>query len=369
MRKLLLLFGLLLMLGTAWAQRSITGKVSDEKGNPLSNVSVQVKGSSVGTVTNDEGVFTLNLPANARTLVITYVGFTNQELAVSNQTNFNVSLRQENSNLDEVVVVAYGTQRKESITGAVSTIGEKQLETRVVSNISQVLAGAVPGVAATSGSGQPGNSAAVRVRGIGSINHGSSPLYVVDGFPYDGYISDINPDDVESITVLKDASSTALYGARAANGAILITTKKGKSTVPKTTISVIRGYSQRGIPEYDRVGAMDYYPVMWRALRNSLRYPNSGTGLSDAAAAAQASATIGNELRYNPFNIPAANLVQADGTLNPSAQLRYNDFDWISPLVQNGPRTEANLSTSAKVNRSDYFISSNYLKDEGFLIK
>jgi len=372
MRKfVMLLLGIFALCTQILAQnRTITGRVTDEKGSALSNASITVKGTSLGTTTNNEGSFTLTVPSTARALVVSYVGLADREVSLTNNTSYEISMTSGGAtNMDEVVVVAYGTQRREAMTGAVTTIGEKQLESRVVSNLTQVLAGAVPGVAATSGSGQPGNSAAVRVRGIGSINHGSSPLYVVDGFPYDGYISDINPDDVESITVLKDASSTALYGARAANGAILITTKKGKSTVPKTTISVIRGYSQRGIPEYDLVGTMDYYPIMWRALRNSLRYPNSGTGLSDAAASAQASATIGNELRYNPFNIPAASLVQADGTLNPSAQLRYNDFDWISPLVQNGPRTEANLSTSAKVNRSDYFISANYLKDEGFLIK
>jgi TonB-linked SusC/RagA family outer membrane protein len=349
--------------------RTIAGTVLDEKGAPVPKASVAVKGTTNATYTNEDGNFSLVVPMSAKTLVISSVGFQAQELPITEGNSYRIGLKTESQGMNEVVVVAYGTQRRESMTGSVATIGEKQLEKRAVTNISQVLAGTVPGVSATAGSGQPGNSASIRVRGFGSINHGSSPLYVVDGFPYDGFISDISPDDVESISVLKDASSTALYGARAANGAILITTKKGKTVEPKVTLSFSHGYSQRGIPEYDRVNVYDYYPVMWRAYKNSLQYPASGTGLSESAASAKASADIGGLLVYNPFNVPRTSIVGTDGTLNPNAQLLYNDFDWYSPMIHNGPRDEANLSTSAKLGKSDYYVSLNYLKDEGFIIK
>jgi TonB-linked SusC/RagA family outer membrane protein len=371
MRKiLLLLVGVLTMSLQLLAQtRNVSGTIQDNNGQLLPGVTVRAVGSNAAITTDSRGAFTLTVPQNATSLEISYVGFEPQTVAIPAQGQLAVTLVQGDKSLDEVVVVAYGTQRRGSITGAVSTIGAEQLEKRMVTNISQALAGSVPGISATSGSGAPGSSAAIRVRGFGSINHGAAPLYVVDGFPYDGFLADINPDDIENISVLKDASSTALYGARAANGVIMITTKRGKTAQPKVTLSLTRGYSQRGIPEYDMVGAYDYYPVMWRALKNSLMYPQIGTGLSEAAAAAQASATIGNELRYNPFSVPTASLVGADGKLNPNATLMYNDFDWFSPLINNGPRTEANLSTSAKVGRSDYYFSLNYVKDAGFLIE
>ncbi|HEY0040850.1 MAG TPA: SusC/RagA family TonB-linked outer membrane protein, partial [Flavisolibacter sp.] len=200
-------------------------------------------------------------------------------------------------------------------------------------------------------------------------NASSAPLYVVDGFPYEGFIGDLNTNDIESISLLKDASSTALYGARAANGVVLITTKKGKSVDPRLNLNVSSGYSQRGIPEYDRVGTNDYYPVMWQALKNSLMYPISGTGLSEAAAAAQASATIAGQLIYNPYNVADNSIVGTDGKLNPNASLLYNDFDWYEPISKNGKRNEVALSVSAKMNKSDYYISLNYLKDEGFILK
>jgi TonB-dependent SusC/RagA subfamily outer membrane receptor len=142
--------------------------------------------------------------------------------------------------MSEVVVVAYGNQRKESITGSVAVVSAEQLQTRMTTNITQALAGAAPGITATSGNGQPGSSAAIRIRGFGSVNASNSPLYVVDGFPYEGFIGDLNTNDIESISLLKDASSTALYGARAANGVVMVTTKKGKKGFPKINVTATR---------------------------------------------------------------------------------------------------------------------------------
>jgi TonB-linked SusC/RagA family outer membrane protein len=369
MRKLLLLMvSVLCITAQLFAQsRTISGKITDEGGKGLA-ASVTVKGTRLGTSTDADGNFSITVPPNATTLVVSAVGYGLSEISISGKTTVTAQLKPATSDMNEVVVVAYGTQKKESITGSISTIGAKQLENRLTTNITQALAGAAPGISATSGNGQPGSSAAIRIRGFGSINASSSPLYVVDGFPYEGFIGDLNTNDIESISLLKDASSTALYGARAANGVVLITTKKGKTADPKVNINITSGFSQRGIPEYDMVQTNDYYPIMWQALKNSLMYPASGTGISEAAAAAQASSTIAAQLIYNPYNVPNNAIVGTDGKLNPNAALLYNDFDWFGPLSQNGNRNEVALSTSAKMGKSDYFISLNYLKDEGFVL-
>ena len=372
MRKLLLLMGVVLFISAqllAQDTRTISGKVTDDGGKGLPAASVTIKGTQLGTTTDAGGNFTLTVPANATTLVISSIGYAEMEFSIAGKTTISAQLRPASvGDMNEVVVVAYGTQKKESITGSISTIGAKQLENRLTTNITQALAGAAPGITATSGNGQPGSSAALRIRGFGSINASSSPLFVVDGFPYEGFIGDLNTNDIESISLLKDASSTALYGARAANGVVVITTKRGKAAEPKVNINATTGFSERSVPEYDMVKTNDYYPVMWQALKNSLQYPATGTGLTEAAAAQQATNTIAGQLFYNPYNVPNNAIVGTDGKLNPNAQLLYNDFNWFDPISQNGKRNEIALNTSAKVGRSDYFISVNYLKDAGFVI-
>lgn len=353
----------------AQQSRTISGKITDQSGKGLPGASVTAKGTTIGTSTDNNGNFVITVPSNVNALVVSSIGFAAMEISIAGKTTVSAELRPSAAgDMNEVVVVAYGTQKRESITGSISTIGAKQLENRLTTNITQALAGAAPGIATTTGNGQPGSSAAIRIRGFGSINASSSPLFVVDGFPYEGFIGDLNTNDIESISLLKDASSTALYGARAANGVVLITTKKGKTAEAKVNINVNSGFSQRGLAEYDMVQTNDYYPVMWRALKNSLQYPVSGTGLTEAAAAQQATNTIAGQLIYNPYNVPNNQIVGVDGKLNSNAQLLYNDFDWFGPLSQNGARNEIAVSTSAKVGKSDYFISLNYLKDEGFVL-
>jgi TonB-linked SusC/RagA family outer membrane protein len=371
MRKLLTVVLLTVSSLCLWAQeKSVSGKITDEKdGSPLSDVSVVVKGTSIGTTTSAAGSFSLRIPSGATTLVFTHVNYETLEMAIGDRTTFSIPLVSLTRGMSEVVVVAYGAQKRESITGSVSKIGATDLETRLTTNISQALAGAAPGIAATTGNGQPGSSATLRIRGFGSVNASSSPLYVVDGFPYGGYVGDINTNDIESITLLKDASSTALYGARAANGVVLITTKKGKSAVPKVTVFMNAGFSNRGIPEYDRVGPYDYYPLMWQAMKHGLMFPTSGTGQSEAVAAQNASNGIAAQLIYNPFGVPNNQVVGVDGKMNPNAQLVYNDFDWYAPLERNGMRSEVGLSLSSRANKSDYYFSLNYLNDEGFVLK
>jgi TonB-linked SusC/RagA family outer membrane protein len=361
--------GIVFFAAQALAQRTVSGTITDDKGAPLPNVSVQVKGTSAGTTTKADGTYSLIVPANGKILILSSVDMETQEVVIGSGTNVSVSLRSAEKSMDEVVVVAYGTQKRESITGSVSKIGEAQLQGRLTTNITQALAGAAPGISATSGNGQPGSSAALRIRGFGSVNASASPLIVVDGFPYGGYIGDINTNDIESITLLKDASSTALYGSRAANGVVMITTKKGKGGTPKIGVFVNAGISSRGLPEYDRAGAYEYYPLMWQAFKHGLMFPTAGVGQTAAVAGQNAANGIAAQLVYNPFGVPNNQVVDANGNMNPNAKLVYNDFDWYGPLERNGMRQEVGVNLSAKVNKSDYYFSLNYLDDKGFVIK
>ncbi|WP_373799650.1 TonB-dependent receptor plug domain-containing protein, partial [Bacteroides heparinolyticus] len=212
-----------------------------------------------------------------------------QEVAI--KPNVRVVMKAEAEQLEEVMVVAYGTAKKSSFTGSASTVSSKSIEKLQVSNVSRALEGAAPGVQVAMQSGQPGESATVRIRGIGSINSSAAPLYVVDGMPYNGSISAINPSDIESISVLKDAASTSLYGSRAANGVVVITTKKGNSQKSKVTLDARMGINSRGIPEYDIMKSPgEYMTTYWTVLKNQL-----GSG-------EKASAGLFGKLGYNPYD-------------------------------------------------------------------
>ncbi len=256
MRKLsLLLMGVMLFAAQALAQRTVSGTVTDDKGNPLPKVSVQVKGSSVGTVTKDDGSYSLVLPANAATLVFSSVDMATQEVKISASSNYSVSLSAANKNLDEVIVVAYGTVKKGDFTGSANQVTNEEFKNRPIINPLNAIVATGPGVQTTAANGAPGSSPGIRVRGFGSISAGSGPLYVVDGVAYDGGIANLNTEDIETITTLKDAATTALWGSRAANGVIMITTKKGKRNKNNVGFKVMHGFSQRGLPEYERVDA------------------------------------------------------------------------------------------------------------------
>ncbi|SOD20051.1 SusC/RagA family TonB-linked outer membrane protein [Pedobacter xixiisoli] len=367
MKKILQFFFIILFVAAnAIAQEKvITGKVTGTDGLPIPGVSVKVKGTTVGVATTPNGSFSIKVPSNAGLLEISSIGFKTKEVGIGSANNLSIVMEMETNVLNDVVVMAYGTQKKESITGSVAKIGAEQLESRVISNVTQALAGAAPGISASSGNGQPGADAGIRIRGFGSVNASNSPLYVVDGFPYEGNISDINANDIESISILKDASSTALYGARAANGVIIISTKKGATADPKLNVNYTTGISSRAIQEYDRVDAYDYYPLFWQALKNNRMYSNGDT---EAAAITYANNNVGTQLVYNPFNVPANQLVTNDGKLNANASLLYNDFDWFGEMQNNGARNEASLDYSAKQAKSDYYVSLGYTKDNGFII-
>ncbi|HSO86256.1 MAG TPA: carboxypeptidase-like regulatory domain-containing protein, partial [Draconibacterium sp.] len=214
-------------------QKSVSGKVTDSKNQSLPGASVVIKGTTQGTVTNADGNYSLsNIPENA-TLVFSFVGMRSQDVVIGDQTSINVVLEDETIGLDEVVAIGYGTQRKADLTGAVSTVAPENLKQGINQSVSHALQGRVAGVTAIQNSGEPGGGVEIRIRGAGSIND-NSPLYVVDGII--GSIANLNPADIESMTVLKDAASAAIYGSRGANGVVIVTTKKGKKG-QKTSVS------------------------------------------------------------------------------------------------------------------------------------
>lgn len=347
--------------------KTISGRVTDEKGVPLEGASVVIKETSGGTTTNTQGLFTLPVPASAKTMIISSTNFTTQEVSLGRKMNFDIVLTISTANMDEVLVIAYGTAKKSAFTGSAARIDAKKLEQRPMINVINALGGAAPGVTINAGGGQPGNEPTVRIRGFGSINASNDPLYVVDGVPYDHSISNLNTDDIESISVLKDAASTSLYGSRAGNGVILITTKKGKKGTNLLSAKVMQGVNSRAIPEYDVVNAYEYYPLMWESLRNSLAY----SGTAPIAIANQAATNnIKTRLGYNPFNVPDNAIVRIDGTLNPDAKLLYpDDLDWFAPLMRTGSRGDYSAGVSGGSDKSDYYISLGYTNEKGFVIK
>ncbi|MDD3854010.1 MAG: TonB-dependent receptor plug domain-containing protein, partial [Syntrophomonadaceae bacterium] len=203
----------------------VNGKVSDTQGQPLPGVTVLVRGTTIGTVTSSDGEFSLNIPANAEVLQFSFVGMRSQEIPVSGRTTFNVVMEEETIGLDEVVAIGYGTQRKATLTGSVATVDAEFIESRPLTSASQALQGSVGLYVNQADGGQPGkDQGTIRIRGIGTLNN-NNPLVLVDGIPYS--LQDVNPQDIESISVLKDAASAAIYGNRAANGVIIVTTKGG----------------------------------------------------------------------------------------------------------------------------------------------
>lgn len=262
MKKLtLFLIAVMTWLGAYAQDVNVSGTVvSATDGEPLIGASVMVKGSSQGTATDIEGNFTLTAPAG-KTLVFSYVGYTSQELKVksSGMTGLKISLNEDSQVLDDLVVVGYGTQRKSVVTAAISKIGEDQLAATAPVRVDNALKGLTSGVTVTSSSGQPGAAAQVRIRGIGTINN-SNPLYIVDGMPIEGGIDYLNPTDIKSIEVLKDAASGAVYGARATNGVVLVTTKNGVKG--KTTVTYDFSYGWQTASKHRKVLNATEYAVM-----------------------------------------------------------------------------------------------------------
>ncbi|MCC8145397.1 MAG: TonB-dependent receptor [Bacteroidales bacterium] len=347
--------------------KQITGIVMDENNDPAIGVSVIVKGTSLGTVTGMDGTFSFSVPQNATSLVFKYLGYRDKEVTIT--PNMTVTMTLDSQALDEVMVVAYGTAKKSSFTGAAEVIRAEAIEKRSVSDLSKALEGTVAGLQSTSGGGQPGSEASIMIRGIGSIHAASTPLYVVDGTPYDGDISALNPNDIESVTVLKDASSGALFGARGANGVILITTKKGKAGKTDINLKASWGVISRAIPDYETVNSASFMELAWESTRNQYLYGRNPQPLETANALASANfmGLYGGEI-YNPFNIASSQLIDpATGKINPNAKLKYSD-NWMKEPENDTPiRQEYLLSISDGTEKHRYLLSLGYLDENGLL--
>lgn len=365
----LLLLCLLAVVHLAFSQTvKITGVViSAEDNEPVIGASVVAKGTTTGTVTDVDGRFSLEIPSTVKTLVVSFVGMQTQEAKAT--AGVKVLLKSDAQALDEVMVVAYGTAKKSSFTGSAEVIKNDKIEARTVANVSKALDGTVAGLQTTSGGGQPGDGAKLVIRGFGSINANNDPLYVLDGVPYDGDISAINPADIESMSVLKDASASALYGARGANGVVIITTKRGKSGAMNINLKATWGVSSRAFPVYERVNSAEYMELAYEALKNSYIY---ASGMSEADAIQQTQASFMKELggeQYNPFNIHSSQLIDpSTGKIAANAQLKYED-DWFDEATRECPvRQEYQFSANGGNDRTTYMFSLGYLNEKGLAI-
>ena len=301
--------------------------------------------------------------SSAKTLVISFIGMATQEVAI--KPNLNITLKPDTETLEEVVVVAYGTVKKSSFTGSAATIKADKITKQQNSNVSKALEGAVSGVQITSSTGQPGSEASIFVRGIGSISASKKPLIVVDGVPYEGSLNSINNADIESMTILKDAAANSLYGARGANGVVMITTKKGING--KTTVSLDAkwGINSRGVKAYKTIrDAGQYYEMFWEALKNA----NISTGMGQAAAAWDASQNLVASLGgYNVYDVANNQLIDpTTGRLNPNAHQLYSE-DWQEDPFKNGLRQEYNISIKGGSEKTSFYASLNYLDDDSYL--
>ncbi len=381
MRKLLSLIVMLVLSVTMLLaqNKTVTGVVtSAEDGEPVIGASVIVPGTGLGTVTDIDGKFTIaNVPATAHKVRASFVGMTTAEVNIS--AKMNIVLSSDDQLIDEVVVTAYGTSTKGSFTGSAGVVKADKLELRQVSDVSNALAGAVAGVQIQSSNGQPGTSASVRIRGIGSINAGTSPLYVVDGVPFDGDLSSINSNDIETLTVLKDAASTALYGARGANGIIMITTKKGKSGKAVVNLDARWGSNSRQITNYDVMRSpKEYLETEYAAIRNGAMYQLKYDADKAWEYANKTLVTNKNGgSGYQVYTVPEGEYqIGKDGLLNPNAKLGYKDEaknryyipdNWEDETFKSTLRQEYNLSVSGSTDRNNFFLSAGMLEDGGLV--
>lgn len=291
-----------------------------------------------------------------------------QKAEVAIKANMKVMLKPDAELIEEVVVVAYGTAKKESLTGSVSVVDSKKIEKRITTSVTGALEGSAPGVQVNNTYGEPGTAPTIRVRGFGTMVSGaSSPLYVVDGVPFDGNIAEINSNDIESMSILKDAASSALYGNRAANGVVLITTKSGRGTgKPSITLQVNQGIYNRGLPEYERLEIKDWMETQWTALKN---YAMTGAMALDATAAATYATEhiVGDYIHRNIFDKADNALFDSNGKLVANVLPGYDDLDWNKDIERNGHRQEYNLSGSTSSEKLSVYSSVGYLKENGYI--
>ena len=345
----------------------IRGRIVNEKGEPLQGVTVQVKGSSKVTTTDADGSFAIDLGDNEKILVISYVNMETQEVNVDGKTNVQVQLQLAENALTDIVVVGYGTQKKRDITGAIASYDAKNLDERPVLRVDQAMIGQMAGVRVKQSSGLPGRGFSVQVRGTGSISANNEPLYVIDGFPLEvsaqntsgGFstgnpLDNINPNDIESIQVLKDASSAAIYGSRGSNGVVLITTKKGKSGKAAISLNSYIGYNER-VRKLDMLDSEGWVDRSIDIINNT--WIKSGPGRTADQTTAERQAILGTTSINTNFMID-------DRWLQPGHPgLTY--LDWQDEFFQKGLVQNYQLSASGGNEFVKYYISGNYLNQEG----
>ena len=354
---------LLLPIESLGQQNSIHGTVLDaQTKEPLPGVTITVKGTQTSSTSDAEGNYSILAQANS-TLVYTYVGYNTEEVQALNAEG-QILLTTSNNALSDVLVVAYGTANKATYTGSASVVNSETIEKQQVSSVSRALQGVIPGLQSVAPAGQPGSDSEIRLRGIGSVNASSTPLYVVDGAPFAGNINAINSADIQSISVLKDAAASALYGSRGANGVIIISTKQGSYNArPTLNINASTGLSDRAVADYGKLNTQQYFELQWEALRNN----QLDQGKNAAEAAAYASQELTNTLKINPFGPKFPNPVGTDGRLLDGAVPLWND-DWSEALARTGVRNQVDLGISGGGDSARYFVSAGYLQDKGFII-
>lgn len=376
MKKLFLLMTTVLLVTVcAIAQTKVVSGTVVYAGDdePLPGATILPVGGGQGCSTDLDGKFTLTVPASVTKLRVSYIGMIEQ--TVNAGQDIVVKLDNSENNLDEVMVVAYGTAKKSAYTGSASVVKADQIEARQVTNAVNALAGTVAGAQIVTTNGQPGSSPNVYIRGVGSLSTAAQPLYVVDGMPFDGDIASLNTADIESMTVLKDAAAAALYGARGANGVILITTKKGRSGDAVVTVDAKWGGNSREVGSYDVIKDPALYTEMaYQALRNGyLFHQGYDAATSHSKANADLYSAFGKG--YQVWNVPAGQqMIGTNGKLNPNATLGYatdrNYYvpdDWAKETFRTGLRQEYNVSISGGTDRFNFYGSFGYLGDEGIV--
>lgn len=374
-RTLFLTLCLFISVGL-WAQKAITGTVVDESNEPIIGASVIEAGTSNGTVTNVDGKFQLSVKPNA-SIQVSYVGYTSQTVKVGNKSNITIILQEDSKVMEEVVVVAFGKMKKEAFTGSAGVMKSDELAKVQVTNAAQALAGHVAGVQLSNSSSQLGSSPQIIIRGVGSISSATEPLIVVDGMPFDGDLNLINASDIESMTVLKDAASNALYGARGANGVIMITTKKGTSSDATITFDGKWGGNTKALPNYKTTNTQQFYETYYKMLYNTYAAADGATPASAHALANKNLVDTGVGPGYMVYTVPTGqDFIMQGGTMNPQAVLgAFHNFngqtywiqpdDWQKEGLKTGFRQEYNVSASGRSDKINYYSSLGYLDQEG----
>lgn len=378
MKKIFTLMFLAALSIGLFAQKQVSGVVVYENGEPVIGASIQAKGTTQGTISDYDGKFEMEVPESVKTLVISYVGMATQEVAAGK--NLKITMKENSEIIQEVVVTGYGTVSKGAYAGSAQAVKAEDIEKKNPSDITKALAGEVAGVQVVNSSGQPGSVASIRIRGIGSINASSTPLYVVDGIPLDaGSISSIDPSDIASTTILKDATATSLYGSRGANGVVVITTKKGSSNGDdgKIEIDVKAGANMRLLPMYDVIDSPEEYVTLaWQSLYNQRYVKTNNEDKAIDYAHKNLYSKNGIPTLYNLWDQPGNLLINpydAAGNVKPSFSsdahrlAAFQNMDsWYNTLFHNGLKLEATAKISGGNEKLNYYTSFGYLKDEGY---